>query len=33
VKDETAVVNTYGFRVCQLSAAVSVLFGKSAAKS
>ncbi len=28
-KEQTAVVNTYGFRVCQLSAAISVLFKKA----
>lgn len=32
VKEKAAVVNTFGFRVCQLSAAVSVLFRKSAAR-
>jgi beta-N-acetylhexosaminidase len=29
----TAIMNTHGFRICQLSAAVRVLFGKAAAKS
>lgn len=31
VKEKTALVNTFGFRVCQLSAAISVLFRKSPA--
>lgn len=31
VKEKTSLVNTFGFRVCQLSAAISVLFRKSVA--
>ena len=32
VNEKNTLVNTFGFRVCQLSAAVSVLFGKGAPK-
>ena len=32
VTAQTTVVNTFGFRVCQLAAAISVLFGKASPK-